>query len=151
MNRPRQRGSTTTSDMMNGTGTQPKVILFDGVCNLCNGFVDFVIRRDPNKQFRFGTLQSEIGQATLKKHGLATIDFDTVLLVEGERVWTKSDAALRVLRQLSGAWPLSYAFIIVPRVVRDGVYSLIGNNRYRIFGKSSSCRVPTADELDRFV
>ncbi len=136
---------------MERVNTEPQIILFDGICVLCNGFVDFVIRRDPNKHFRFGTLQSEIGQATLKKHGLATSDFDTVLLVEGDRVWTKSNAALRVLRQLSGAWPLTYAFIIVPRIVRDGVYSLIGNNRYRIFGKSSSCRVPTADELDRFV
>jgi predicted DCC family thiol-disulfide oxidoreductase YuxK len=133
------------------TDTETKLILFDGVCNLCNSFVDFVIRRDPNKQFRFGTLQSEIGQAILKKQGLATTDFDTVLLVDGDRVWTKSSAALRVLRQLSGAWPLTYAFMFVPSVVRDAVYSFVGNNRYRIFGKSSSCRVPTADEIDRFV
>ncbi len=140
-----------TNEMTDRAETEPKLILFDGVCNLCNGFVDFVIRRDPNKHFRFGTLQSEIGQTTLKQHGLATKDFDTVLLVEGDRVWTKSTAALRVLRQLSGAWPLTYAFIIVPRMLRDAVYTLIGNNRYRIFGKSSSCRVPTAEELDRFV
>ena len=140
-----------TTEMVDGVNKEPKLILFDGVCNLCNGFVDFVIRRDPNKHFRFGTLQSEIGQATLKKLGLAATDFDTVLLVEGDTVWTRSNAALRVLRQLSGAWPLTYAFILVPRVVRDAVYTLIGNNRYRIFGKSSSCRVPTADEIDRFV
>jgi predicted DCC family thiol-disulfide oxidoreductase YuxK len=141
----------STNEMTDRADTDPKLILFDGVCNLCNGFVDFVIRRDPNKQFRFGTLQSEIGQATLKKHGMGTTDFDTVLLVEGDKVWTKSSAALRVLRQLSGAWPLTYAFMLVPRIIRDAVYSLIGNNRYRIFGKSSSCRVPTAEEMDRFV
>lgn len=127
------------------------VILFDGVCNLCNGAVQFIIKRDPDGIFRFASLQSVAGQEVLRRHDLPTEDFDTMVLVEGDTVFTKSTAALRILRRLGGVWTVTYTFIAVPRFVRDWVYGTVARNRYSWFGKREQCMVPTPDLKSRFL
>ena len=127
------------------------VILFDGVCNLCNGAVQFIIKRDSDAVFRFASLQSDAGQEVLKRHDLPTEDFNTMVLVEGDAIFTKSTAALRILRRLGGVWRLAYGFIVLPRVVRDSAYGLIARNRYSWFGKREECMIPTPDLRSRFL
>lgn len=127
------------------------VVLFDGVCNFCNSSVNFVIDRDKKQYFKFGALQSEEGKEVLLKIGDAEDYLDSIVLVEGEKVYKDSAAALRISRKLSGFWPMMYAFIIVPRPIRDAVYRFIANNRYAWFGKMDSCRIPTPDIRSRFI
>ena len=126
------------------------ILLFDGVCNLCNSSVQFIIERDTEGIFKFAALQSELGQELLKKFGQDTTDFDTIVLVENDEFYTKSDAALRVAKSLKGIQWL-WVFRFVPRFIRDGVYSLISKNRYRWFGKEESCWLPTPDLKTRFL
>ena len=128
-----------------------RIILFDGVCNLCNYAVQFVIRNDPGKQFKFASLQSEFGQKILAEHNLRADDLSSFLLLDNGRLYKKSDAALRVNKYLKGMWRLLYGFIIVPRFIRDAVYTWIANNRYKWFGKQESCWLPTADLQARFL
>lgn len=127
------------------------IILFDGVCNLCNGLVNFVIPRDPEAKFRFAALQSESGQKLLKQFHLPTDDFNTFILVEGERYYKKSTAALRVLKGLKGLWPVFYVFIVIPSPIRDFVYNMIANNRYKMFGKKDECLIPSPSIQKRFL
>lgn len=127
------------------------VIVFDGVCNLCNAAVDFVIRRDRGRRFLFASNQSEAGRALLESHGLDPADLRTIYLVEDGRVTDRSTAALRIARGLSGPWKLASGFLVVPRPLRDPVYKLIAHNRYRLFGRRETCRLPTADERARFL
>jgi len=126
------------------------VILFDGVCNLCSGFVQFVIARDPTARFRFGTLQSEEGRRLLGDRPSDTGE-DTMVLVDEGRVFTRSAAALRVARSLRFPWPLAYAFIVVPAPVRDAVYAFVARHRYAWFGRRASCLVPTPELRERFL
>ena len=130
--------------------TKP-VLLFDGVCNLCNGTVQFVIKRDPEAKFRFAALQSEVGQALLKKFELPQDDYDSFVFVEGERFYLRSTAALKVLKGLRGLWPLLYGLVIIPRPIRDFFYNWIAKNRYRWFGKKDQCMIPTPDLQKRFL
>ena len=127
------------------------VVLFDGVCNLCNASVDFIMRRDKRDYFRFTSLQSEAGSEIMRAGGREPGKLDTMLLYEGNRIYARSTAALRIARRLSGAWPLLYAFIIIPRPLRDLIYNLIAKNRYRLFGKRDTCRVPTPRERAKFL
>ena len=127
------------------------VVLFDGVCNLCNGAVNFIIDRDKQQQFRFASLQSEAGEKLLKQYALPNIYLRSLVLVERQKVFTKSTAALKIARRLDGLWPLCYIFIIFPPVIRDFFYDIVGRNRYRFFGKSDGCRYPTAADRDRFI
>ncbi len=128
------------------------VILFDGVCNLCNGFVQFVIERDPSAQFRFASLQSEAGQQLLSAHGAAVPTApETVVLVENGQVYTHSTAALRILRQLRGPWAWLYAAIVVPRPLRDAVYRFVARHRYQWFGRREACWLPTPELRTRFL
>ncbi len=131
--------------------TQERLILFDGVCNWCNAWVTFTRTRDPHGKFKFGTLQSEPAQQILKDLRLPSDDFETFLLLEQGRVFTKSTAALRILRQLSGLWPLFYLGIVIPRPLRDAIYDYVARRRYRWMGKANTCRVPSPAERDRFV
>jgi len=126
-------------------------VLFDGVCNLCNAAVLFVIDRDPAGYFRFAALQSDEGQRLLAEHGHRAPDLSSVLLVDGGRVYARSTAALRVARRLTGLWPLLYVFLAVPRPVRDAVYDWVARNRYRWFGRQDACRVPTPELRQRFL
>ena len=132
-------------------GKFEKIIVFDGVCNFCNASVDFVMKRDPNGKFKFGTLQSKPAQEILNRLHLQKDDFETFLLLEEGEVFTKSTAALRTAIHLTGLWPLLGMFLIVPRPIRDGVYDFIARRRYRWMGKRDTCRIPTSTELERFV
>lgn len=124
----------------------PDIVLFDGVCNLCNHAVIFIIDRDHQKKYRFASLQSSIGQDLLRRFQLPTHTMDSLVLISKERVFVKSTAALKIARNLDGLWPLAYMFIIVPSFIRNAFYDLIAKYRYKIFGKSESCRYPS-DEL----
>ncbi len=127
------------------------IILFDGVCNLCNASVLFVIERDKKNIFRFASLQSSYGQEVLKKHGLNASDFDTIILSQNGTIHQQSDAALRIAKELSGAWKLLYGFIIVPRFIRNAAYDFVARNRYKWFGKQEACMIPTPDLKAKFI
>jgi predicted DCC family thiol-disulfide oxidoreductase YuxK len=128
-----------------------RLILFDGVCNWCNAWVTVTIAHDPAGKFKLGTLQSEQAQRILRDLNLPAHDYQTFLLLEEGRVYTKSTAALRVIRQLSRWWPLYYVCMLVPAAIRDVVYDFVARHRYRWMGRSAICRVPTQAERDRFV
>lgn len=125
-------------------------VLFDGVCNLCNGSVLFVIDRDPERYFRFAPLQGDDARRLLAEQGVAP-ELSSVVLVEGGRVYTRSTAALRIARRLRGPWRLLAAFVVVPRPVRDLVYDWVARNRYRWFGREEACRMPTPELRERFL
>ena len=129
----------------------PLIILFDGVCNLCNATVQFILKRDKHSKFKFASIQGEFGQSTLTQFGLPTTNLNSFVLLEGEKIYTHSTGALRVFLHLGGIWKMFYVFIIVPRFIRDGVYNFIARNRYKWFGKKESCYLPTADLRNRFL
>ena len=134
------------------TTTKPNaIILFDGVCNFCNGVINFIIQHDPHGYFHFASLQSPTGQQLLQQHNLNTNEFDTFILIENDQVYDRSTAALKVARHLSGWMSKLHALIIVPKPLRDMGYSIIAKNRYRLFGKSDACMVPTPDVRSRFM
>lgn len=128
-----------------------KIILFDGVCNLCNGAINFVIKKDKKNIFKFAPLQSEIGKTLLSQFKIDTSEVDSIILVDGEKYYAKSSAALRISKELSGAYPLLYGFIILPRFIRDLVYDYIAKNRYKWFGKKESCMIPTPELKEKFL
>ncbi len=127
------------------------IILFDGVCNLCNGFVNFVIDHDPKKKFRFAALQSRIGERMKEQYNLHQVSTESVILIENGKAYRESSAALRIGKQLTGGWKLFYIFMIVPPFIRDTVYRWIARNRYRWFGKQDNCRIPEPGIMDRFL
>ena len=127
------------------------VVLFDGVCNFCDASVKFVLDRDEVGYFRFGALQSPAARPYLERCGLSPDELSTVVLVEGDRCYTRSTAALRITRKLGGAWPLLYALVVVPRPLRDVAYGWFARNRYRWFGKRDECRVPSPALRARFL
>lgn len=133
------------------SGLPEHLLLFDGVCNLCNASVDFVIRRDSKRRFRFASLQSDVGQRILQEHGLSHTEFDSVLYLRNGVLHTKSGAALRISARLDGLWPMFAVFMVIPPFLRDAVYSWIARNRYAWFGKRETCRVPTAEERSLFL
>ena len=130
---------------------QSSIILFDGVCNLCNSSVQFVIKHDKDKKFMFASLQSTAGQLLLKQFDLPVQDFNSFILIENEKVFLKSTAALMVAKQLKGAVKLLYGFIVVPPFIRNGAYNFIAKNRYKWFGKKESCILPTPELKARFL
>lgn len=107
--------------------------------------------RDATNYFKFGALQSDEGQALLKKHHQSTDSFDTLILIEGDTLYTRSTAALRIAKKLNGLWSLFYAFIIIPKFLRDPIYNLFAKNRYKMFGKKDTCRLPTPEERAKFL
>jgi predicted DCC family thiol-disulfide oxidoreductase YuxK len=127
------------------------ILLFDGVCNFCNGAVNFVIKRNKKKNIRFAPLQSSMGNSLLNDYNLPADNLETFFFIEDNKPYAYSTAALRVCRHLSGLWPLLYVFIIVPAFIRDGVYKWIGKNRYKWFGKKESCMIPSPDVRARFL
>jgi predicted DCC family thiol-disulfide oxidoreductase YuxK len=127
------------------------VILFDGVCNLCNGFVQFVIARDPAGRFQFAALQSDSARRLLARlDGLGGIP-DSIVLVDNGRVYTRSSAALRIASGLRFPWSLARALIVVPRPLRDWLYDRVARHRYQWFGRKDVCMVPTAESRARFL
>jgi predicted DCC family thiol-disulfide oxidoreductase YuxK len=127
------------------------VILFDGVCNLCNSSVQFIIRHDPDGRFKFAALQSAAGQSLLRDHHLDPSDFTSIVLLLNGGIYQKSRAALEITRRLPGLWPLLYFFIIVPPIIRDRIYDWIAANRYKWFGRTEECMVPTPELRSRFL
>ncbi|MEK4030477.1 thiol-disulfide oxidoreductase DCC family protein [Pseudobacillus sp. FSL P4-0506] len=126
------------------------IILFDGECNFCDSSVQFIIKNDPKGIFHFASLQSDTGQSLLKKHRVPS-DIDSMILIEGDKVYYKSAAALRICKHLKGAWKLLYALIIVPRPIRNIAYDFIAKNRYKWFGKKESCMLPSPSVRARFI
>ena len=127
------------------------LILFDGVCNLCNTYVQFVIKRDTQNKFLFASLQSETGQNVLKHFELDTTEFKTLVLLQDNQIYTKSTGALRVLKQLDGILKFSYIFILVPAPIRDLFYNFVAANRYRFFGKKEYCMIPSPELKAKFL
>ena len=127
------------------------VILFDGVCNFCNGVVNFTIRQDKEGIFRFATLQSPAGQQLLQQYGLPAHSFDSFILIENSVVYKSSTAGLKLYNRLPWYWKWTQVFWVVPRVLRDAVYNLIARNRYKWFGKKEQCMVPTPELKSRFL
>jgi predicted DCC family thiol-disulfide oxidoreductase YuxK len=128
-----------------------KIILFDGVCNLCNGSAIFIINHDHKDLFRFTALQSDTGKELIDKFKINTSKTDSIILIDGEKNFTKSTAALKIAKHLSGGYPLLYGFMIVPNFMRNWVYDIIARNRYRWFGKKESCMIPTPELKQKFL
>ena len=126
------------------------VILFDGVCNLCTGSVQFILKRDKEKKFMFASLQSKYGQEFLKQFDLPTDTFNSFVLYQDKKIHTRSTAALKMFQQLNG-WKWVKIFWIVPKFIRDGVYNLIAKNRYKWFGQKNECWLPTLELKARFL
>ena len=127
------------------------IVLFDGVCNFCNGSVNFMIGHDTAGYFKFAPLQSETGRALLGKFGIDTTETDSIILVEDDKAYTHSTAALRIARKLDGLWGWFYIFRFVPRPIRDLFYRLFAKYRYRLFGKKDVCMMPTPELQERFL
>ena len=127
------------------------IILFDGVCNFCNGSVNFIIEHDRKNYFKFAPLQSGIGEKLLDEHGIDKTETDSVVLVENGKAYTHSTAALKVAQKLDGAWSWFYAFIIIPKPVRDFFYKTFAKYRYKLFGKTDACMMPTPEIRARFL
>ena len=127
-----------------------KIILFDGICTFCNRSVQFIIHHDPHEHFQFTSLQSDIGKSLLQKHSIPESE-DSLVLIEQNTYYTQSTAALKITRYLNGLLPLLYVFIIIPRPIRNLVYRYIANNRYKWFGKQTTCKIPTTEEKNRFL
>jgi len=130
---------------------EPNIVLFDGICNLCNKTVQFIIRRDKKSKFRFASLQSEVGQQLLVQISFTFREINTLVYISENKFYSKSTAVLRIMRNLDGAWPLFYGFIIIPRFVRDRVYNFVAARRYKYFGKRESCMIPSAENKGRFL
>lgn len=132
------------------------IVLYDGVCGLCNRLVQFLLKRDRHDHWRFASLQSEFAAALLKRHGLDSRDLDTVYLVldykqSNERVLARSDAIIYLLRQLGGVWSIASLGRVLPKWVRDGIYKIIAGDRYRFFGKYESCLLPQEQHRHKFL
>lgn len=133
---------------MSGEGP---ILLFDGVCNFCNGAVNFLIDRDRRGRLRFASLQSEAAQTLLAQHGLRDLPLSTSVLIEDGRAHVDSEGLLRAIVGLGGAWRLLALLLLIPRAVRDPLYRAFARNRYRLFGKAEVCRVPTPELRARFL
>jgi predicted DCC family thiol-disulfide oxidoreductase YuxK len=127
------------------------ILLFDGVCNLCHGTVQFLIEHDPEGRLRFASLQSPVGKQLLADVGLDAAYQDSVVLIDGDDCYRKSDAALRAARYLDTPLSLGSHLEFVPRFLRDGVYDLVAETRYDVFGKRDRCLIPSPDLEDRFL
>lgn len=130
---------------------EKKIILFDGVCNLCNGSVLFVIKRDRKDVFRFAALQEGVGKELIASYNIDRVETDSIVLIENGKAYVKSTAALRAARHLEGAWPLLYGFMIVPKFIRNWVYDIIARNRYKWFGQQDQCMIPTPELKAKFL
>lgn len=126
------------------------IIVFDGVCVLCNGWVRFLLKHDRKGRYRFAAMQGEAGQSLLAAHGLDPHDPSSFLLVEGGQAWRNTDAIRRVIAGLGGSWRIAHALVLLPRPLRDALYRLVARNRYRLFGVTT-CHVPDAAERRRFI
>ncbi len=132
------------------TETQPYIVLFDGLCNLCNGSVQFIIRHDTKNKFVFASLQSEVAQKLLNEIHVKSSQ-ESIILIKGLKHFEKSDAVLEIAKNLSGLWPMVYGFKIIPRFLRDILYNWIAKNRYTWFGKRDSCLIASPELSGKFL
>jgi len=130
---------------------QHKIILFDGVCNLCNSTVTFVIKHDPKGIFKFASLQQYKGQELVYNYDIDPLKVDSIVLIENGKAYTKSSAALRIFKRLKGGYAMLYLFMIIPSFIRDIVYDYIAKNRYKWYGKKDSCMLPAPEFISRFL
>ena len=128
-----------------------KIILFDGVCNLCNSSINFVIKNDKKDVFRFAALQSEIGQEYISKFNIDPSQTDSIILIDGDKHYIKSSAALTIARYLKSSYPLFYVFMIIPVFIRNWIYDYVAKNRYKWYGKKESCMIPTLELKSKFL
>jgi predicted DCC family thiol-disulfide oxidoreductase YuxK len=126
-------------------------ILFDGVCNFCNHWVQVALKKDRKGQLRFAPLQSQAAIKLLKEHSLQTTSLSSVVLLENGKAYTQSSAVCRICKHLSGGWKLLYGFIVIPKFIRDGIYNVIARNRYKWFGRKDACMIPSAEQRTRFL
>ena len=127
------------------------IVLFDGICNLCNESVQLIIRNDKKEVFSFSPLQSDFSKRILKDQKSSDRIPDSIVLIEENRLFFKSTAALKIAKRMDRPWPLFYLFIIIPKPVRDFFYDQISKHRYRVFGKKDSCMLPSAEINSRFL
>lgn len=127
------------------------ILLFDGVCNLCNSTVNLLIRKDKKQLFTFASLQSEAGQRLLATFGLPLKDFNSFIYIKDGKMYQRSGAVLRVVRDLGGIWRLAVVFLLIPSPIRDFIYTFVARNRYRWFGKKNECMLPTPELKRRFL
>lgn len=142
---------TKNKKLFNKRSSAQSIIVFDGLCNLCNGSVNFIVKRDHHNRFKFASMQSEAGQAIIQGYDAANVGVDTFLLIKNGEAFYRTNAALEICKDLSGLWFLMGVFNIIPRFVRDAIYSWVAKRRYAIFGRRDVCRVPTASEQDKFI
>jgi len=133
------------------SNAEQPIILFDGVCNYCNSMVNFIIRQDKKKIFRFATLQSNAGQKILQQWKLPANEFETLLLLDKGRLYDRSTAVLKINSKLPWYWKWAQVFRIVPKFIRNWMYGIIAKNRYKWFGKKDECMVPTPELKERFL
>ncbi len=131
-------------------GEDQYLIIYDGVCNFCNGAVSFIIKRDKSERFIFSPMQSDYAQAIIREKSVATVGIDTFMLVKHGQVYLWSDAALEITRDLTGFWSLFRVFSILPSTFRDVFYKLFARNRIRLFGGTNQCQIPDKQLLSRF-
>jgi predicted DCC family thiol-disulfide oxidoreductase YuxK len=129
---------------------QNPIILFDGVCNLCNGTVNFLLKHDSKKQFRFAPIPSEVAQLLFRKFQIPA-ETDSVILIKSNKVYSESDAAIEIAGMLSFPWKMMVVFRIIPKKMRDTIYRLIAKNRYRWFGKRDICKIPNPSDKESFI
>jgi len=141
---------TTTETALAESDAHP-ILLFDGVCNLCNGSIQFIIPRDPEGTLRFAPLQSDLGETVREAAGLSTDDLETVVLVDDGKAYLRSDAAIRLGERLGGGYRLLSLGRLLPRSLRDRVYEFVADHRYDWFGRKDQCMVPDDDVSDRFI
>jgi len=127
------------------------VILFDGVCNFCNYWVNFAIKRDKKKKLKFTALQGETAKQLLAKYNISPTSLSSVIFIDSGKAYTQSSAAIRICKHLDGGWKIFYGLMIIPKFIRDFLYNIIARNRYKWFGKKESCMVPTPELRDRFL
>jgi len=127
------------------------IIIFDGVCNFCNAAVNFIIKRDCEKKFLFSSMQNEKSKELLAQFSIDNSDLDTLIIIKNDTLFIKSDAVLEIVKELSGLWFILSYCKIIPKPIRDFIYSLISRNRYKLFGKKESCIIPTKEQQERFL
>lgn len=130
---------------------QQKIIVFDGACNLCNRWVQFVIKHDRDKIYKFCSIQSDTGKKITKQFLGGTDELKTIIFIDGNRLYIKSTAALYIVKNLSGVWSFLFVFVSIPKFIRNFIYDIVAKNRYKWFGKAEKCMVPSKDIMDRFI
>lgn len=136
---------------VNETGVNYSIILFDGICNFCNSSVNFIIKHDLKDQFRFASLQSEIGKQLLLQLKEQDLNINSIILIENNKIYKQSDAILRITRHFNGTYSLLYGLLFIPSFIRNKIYNFIARNRYRWFGKTNTCIIPTPELEQKFM